>query len=211
MAKKRMDAATLRLMNLDESPESERLYEFDDPITSVKIFTNQYAAQADPRFGAVFYNGDKKIKLVEIQGNYVSRALTVDYEDDGGLYCADPRLVATYILGSWLDIPFSFTEKYDREKELTEALNPVFTREEALEWLEKSGFIGVNNYNNPFHETDRSKWFIKNPRKPGFDIYYDEPDIPESCVPPKAKKLYNKYIGAYRAWKKEQDALYGGN
>lgn len=205
MIKKRLDVATLRLMNLDESPNAENLYVFDEPITEVKIFKDEYGGQGLPPFYAIFFNGDKVLLNVAAKGNFVSKTLTAGDENNDGSVCADPRIIATYILGAWLDYAFCHLDDYDKEKELPEALNPVFTRDEALEWLEKCGFIGVDNYNNPFHEKDRSKWFIKNPSQPGFDIYWDEPDIPAVFVPPKAKKLYNKYIGAYGDWQKKYD------
>ena len=205
MTKKRLDVATLRLMNLDESANAENLYEFDEPITEVKIFKDEYGGQGLPPFYAIFFNGDKVLLNVAVKGNFVSKTLTAGDENKDGSVCADPRIIATYILGAWLDYAFCILDDYDKEKELPEALNPVFTRDEALEWLERGGFIGVDNYNNPFHEKDRSKWFIKNPSQPGFDIYWDEPDIPAILVPPKAKKLYNKYISAYRDWQKKYD------
>lgn len=205
MVKKRLDVATLQLMNLDKSPNAENLYEFDEPITKVRIFKDEYGGQGLPPFYAIFFNGDKVLLNVAAKGNFVSKTLTAGDENSDGSVCADPRIIATYILGAWLDYAFCNLKEYDKEKELPEALNPIFTRDEALEWLEKCGFIGVDNYNNPFHEKDRSKWFIENPSQPGFDIYLDEPDIPAVFVPPKARKLYDKYIKKFKTFAKEND------
>ena len=192
--KKRLDNETLQLMNLDNSPKAERLYEFDDPITSVKIFDVEHGGQGIPPFYAIFFSDDKVLTSMAVKGNAASLYLTKCEEDEDGLICADPRIVATYILGAWLDYPFCHVKEYNKETELTEALNPVFTRSEALKWLEQSGFIGFNNYQNPFRVEDRTKWYINDPEKPGFDIYHDEPIIQKIDVPPKARKLYDKYI-----------------
>lgn len=203
--KKRFDIATLRLMNLDKSHEVERLYEFDDPITSVKIFDVEHGGQGIPPFYAIFFSDDKVLKNMAVKGNAASLYLTTCEEDDDGLICADPRIVATCILGAWLDYPFCLVDEYDKEKELTEALNPVFTREEALGWLEQCGFIGFNNYHNPFRVEDRTKWYISNPEQPGFDIYFEEPNIQKQDVPLKARKLYDKYIDAYLKFVEQRD------
>ena len=209
MAKKRLDFKTLQLMNLEDSPDAEKLYEFDDPITSVKIFDIENGGQGNAPFYAVFFNGDKVLKNVSMKGNAVSCHLTCcDDGNDEEDICADPRIVATFILGAWLDYPFCLLEGYNKEKELTEALNPVFTRSEALAWLEQCGFIGMYNYNNPFRVEDRSKWFIEDPRKPGYDIYMQEPNIQANDVPDKAKKLYNKYIDLYREKVKKIDSYW---
>lgn len=196
MTKKRLDKKTLFRMNLENSPDSKKLYEFDEPITSVQIFNDEYGGQGNAPFYAVFFHGDKALITAAAKGNAMSLTLTTCEEDENGMICADPRIVATYILGAWLDHAFSFVDEYNKNTELTEALNPVFTRDEALKWLEDAGFIGFNNYNNPFKIEDKTKWF-KNPRYPGFDIYLDEPDIPKVCVPAKAKKLYDKYFEKY--------------
>lgn len=204
MKKKRLDLKTLELLNLDKS-KSDRYFEYDAPITRVQIRRVEYGGQGSAPFYAIFYSRDDVLTTVSVKGNVVSTTLTIGVEDEDGDICVDPRIIATYILGAWLDFMFEPLEDegYNAEFDLTDALNPVFTRKEALDWLERCGFIGLNNYHNPFRVEDKTKWYIDDPTRPGYDIYWDEPEIQYAHVPPKAKPLYDEYIGAYREWKRK--------
>lgn len=199
--KKKLDVETRRFMGLDENGSNDsRYYEYDEPITRVKIRL-LHASQGEAPLCANFYNGEERIKHIWVKGNAVSLTLTTYDKEEGWGCCADPRMIATYILAAWLG--FMFGEFSDLEAlgaGLSQALSPVFTKAEALEWLEKNRFCGPNSLKREAMSHDKmtriKDYFEVEDCFPGWSIYAVDREM--YFVPPCVQELYNKYIGAWR-------------
>ena len=210
MTRQRLDLATYNFMHLGDI-DSDKTYEFDDAITCVKLNVHG-ASQGEGYLDARFFSGERELLWIDMKANAISRFLY--YPDDNEneeRYCADPRIIATYILAAWLDYPvlhvgMSKLEERKKYEDLEKALNPVFTREEALKWLENCGFIGDNRLRDRLLKVHGDKDRERASRtlddlgdSPGFDIYYHEPRVPRKYLPTNAQKFYDEYTGKYIA------------
>ncbi|MBQ2038556.1 MAG: hypothetical protein II486_03805 [Thermoguttaceae bacterium] len=226
--------------NRDHFPELESLnedlaaqmYVFDCPITSVKFYTSDdWDRHYDPAIIVDFYNGEEIIFTANGVNIETSLRLFIsddDEEDDLKLYisndheeedgvlkfCADPRIVAAYILAERLDALGYEGEIFQitRGWKITAALNPVFTRENSIKWLEKNYFIGKKAlYNRAvecgdhrkeiYEEKEYPECWLEN-GFPGWDVYELEREL--AYVPPRAREVYDKYYSAWIRVEKEK-------
>ena len=221
--------------NRDPFPELESLnedlaaqmYVFDCPITSVKFYTSDYRNRPSHSDITVdFYNGEERIFTADQVNRETSLKLYIsddnedgyyyDHEEEDGVlkFCADPRIVAAYILAERLDALGYEGEIFQitRGWKITAALNPVFTRENAIKWLEKNYFIGKKAlYNRAvecgdhrkeiYEEKEYPECWLEN-GFPGWNVYELEREL--AYVPPRAREVYDKYYSAWIRVEKEK-------
>ena len=201
MKTKRLDIMTLKKMGLYGMPNTENFYAFQDPIEYVEIERMSRGYGGVP-FSVNFSNDNELLFSLVIKGNVVSSSLTTHYKDSKGHICADPRIIATFIMASWMDFLFQELPNYD-ESDLETALNPIFSIDGALEWLEKNYFIGAHSlwnrardcgdFDSPYNMKEYPE---VEERLPGWNIFEKQREF--FFVPPQAQEFYNTHIGTWR-------------
>ena len=189
-------------------------YEFDEEIDYMRVWVEEGGGQGCGILTAQYYfkGGKDEYYEVNLKGNAVSLMLSI--QDDGlydDNYCADPRIIASYIEASWLAGQFYTLVKgggYGSELsyELREAYAfKPFTKEEALDWLEKNRFIGANSIRNvgvAQGKTGESDvvphWHVD---YPGWDIHiasdwFNRPKL--YYLSPCGRRVYNHFKERYQ-------------
>ncbi|MDD3589234.1 MAG: hypothetical protein PHO46_03030 [Thermoguttaceae bacterium] len=213
---KKVDSVVKEYLGLTDREVDELKYYFiDGPITSVEIIgCGSPSGQGVGWLVATFYIGDEEFVEVMQKEHATSLKLRVGLGDLDlrFSYCVDPRVVATHILAARLThLGYKGGVAGEvLEKEISEALTPVFTIEEAEDWLERNFFIGPNSLQrqaiaaDDFRKPNKLRKYPEcwNARRTyGWNIYYIEREL--AYVPPKARPLYDRY---YALWKKPRKA-----
>lgn len=185
------------------------MYVFDCPITRAEFYTDGYmGCQGCAATIVTFYNCEEKIFTACQKEHVTSLCFHIGA-------CADPRIVATHIFAARL---MSLGEARVREEEklceeINAVINPIFTREAAIEWLEKNFFIGENALfrravacgDCKTHDYQKKKypecWLWDG--FPGWDIWYLEREL--AYVPPQAREVYDKYYSAWKEAKRKRE------
>ena len=181
-----------------------KAYEFNDPITKVRIIRDVYDGRVP--FELEFYNNKEMLIHVRHRPDILSCELAYSPQharDAEDKWCLDARIIATHILAGWLFRRLMLLNVENIISVLEEAIHPVFTKEEALDWLEKNQFIGENSIRNLGVKTEeipyQGKYYLR--QRTGWNIWRGEPDL--DYLPPNAQKVYDRYKDSWDEYKKD--------